>query len=176
MRAKLHATRNVMSSFRPFALVLLAFLISGCGRQSVSDIADDQSRYFNHVDSIINSLTTRFEHLEALLGHIDVTNPQWLDAIIMDADEVDNLAAQISQLQAPDTLKDYHQRLLELATELGHASKNLRGGTTFIKNGDGNAAIAAINEASKAMITVKSIVVDLDQRIRTMESTESNPP
>ena len=93
----------------------------------------------------------------------------------MDAGEVDDLAAQISQLQAPDTLKDYHQRLLELATELGHASKNLRGGITFIKNGDTKAAISAINEAASAMITIGSIIVDLDQRTRTIESTESNP-
>src|SRR5436305_1767221 len=141
-----------MEKYKVILAVVTCVLITSCDQRRESNIGDAERQYFGQVGGVIHSLEGRFEHIKALLGQADATNPNWLGALAKDADELDGFAARLSQLQPPDSLKDYHQQLLTVAPELEHAAESLRDSIKYIRSGDTKAAVSAIGQGGSAMV------------------------
>jgi hypothetical protein len=155
-----------MEKYKLIFAAVACVLIASCDQRRDSNIGDAELQYFGQVNGIFQPLEARFEHMKALLGHADPTNPNWLDGLAKDVDEVDGSAARLSQLQPPDSLKDYHQQVLLVATELEHAAENLRDSIKYIRSGDTKTAVSAIRQAGTAMVAIGKIVTELTERMQ----------
>ena len=77
-----------MSTYKSALAIFASLLFVSCDQQPHSQIADADRHYFDDVRGIIHSLEARFEHIKALTGRAEPTNPSWSDALAKDADEI----------------------------------------------------------------------------------------
>lgn len=165
-----------MSAYKSALAIVASVLFVSCDEPPKPQIADADRQYFDDVGGIIYPLEARFEHIKVLVGHAEPANPRWLDALAKDADDLDTFAARISQLQPPDSLTDYNQRLLTVATELGHAAESLRASIKYARSGNTKAAISQIQQAGTAMVAIGQIITELTERTRKIETETANVP